>query len=163
MMETELTLSIGGMPPLSARGCVQELMPVMLGTLRRTINGQLVYVGKPQLKYRSIIRCQDKGVLASEGLWRGTLVKVGCIQRLWQKSEGGQVVLERDPVEGSVAAMDQVQVPVKIMSVKGRTVTLEGKGYVSYRPLLDMRVTDFSLTTHEWEVQGGWKLELEEV
>lgn len=151
------------MPPLSARGCVQELMPVSLGALRRTINGKLVYVGKPQLKYRSHIWCQDKGALASEGLWRGTLVKVGCIQRLWQKADGGQVVLERDPVEGSVAAVDSLQVPVNITSVKGRTVVVERKGFICYRPWLEMRVTGFSLTTHEWEVKGGWKLELEEV
>lgn len=162
-METELILSVGGFPPLSARGCVQELTPVMLGSLRRTINGTLVYVGKPQQKYRSVIKCQDKSVLASEGLGRGSLVKVGCIQRLWQRVDSGQLTLERDPVEGSVAAVDTFQTPVTIKQIKDRTVEVAGKGYVSYRPWLTMRVMSFQLMTHEWGVKGEWKLELEEV
>lgn len=102
-MESELILSRGGFPPLSARGCVQHLMPVETGALRRTINGGLVYTGKTGThKYRSLISCEDKASLALEGLWRGSEVRVGCIQRLWQKVAGREAFLERDPVIGSI-------------------------------------------------------------
>ena len=84
-METELILSVGGLPPLSARDCVQELIPIEQGRLRRTINGELIFVGKQWSKYRSVIYCTDKTTLATNGLIPGTVVKVGCIQRLWQK------------------------------------------------------------------------------
>jgi hypothetical protein len=82
-MESELIINRGGFPPLSARGCIQSLMPIESGVLKRTINGSLVYTGKgPAHKYRSIISCEDKASLAMEGFWRGSELKVGCIQRI---------------------------------------------------------------------------------
>ena len=77
IMETELILSVGGFPPLSARGCKQELIPVSKGALRRTINGELVLVGNQDLKYKSIIQCDDKTSLATNGLYPGAEVMVG--------------------------------------------------------------------------------------
>ena len=109
-MESELILSRGGFPPLSARGCVQQLMPILAGELRRTINGSLIYTGKSLThKYRSIITCEDRAVIAMEGFWRGSEIRVGCIQRIWQKVEGEQALLERDPIEGSVFIMTAKQ------------------------------------------------------
>ncbi len=79
-MESELILNRGGFPPLSARGCIQHLMPIEAGLLRRTINGALIYAEKPLAhKFRSIISCEDRASLALEGLWRGSEVRVGCI------------------------------------------------------------------------------------
>jgi hypothetical protein len=166
-MESELILSQGGLPPLSARGCTQELMPVESGVLRRTIDGRLIYAGHPSAhKYRSIIYCEDKASLALEGLWRGSLLRVGCIQRLGQKALGVSVYLERDPVAGSVAAVTLRQEKVGIQEIAGRKIVLENNGgevFVSYCPWLEMRVVNFSLTTTEWGLKAGWKLVLEEV
>lgn len=165
-METELILSQGGLPPLSARGCIQELMPIESGVLRRTIDGRLIYAGHSRThKYRSIICCEDKAGLALEGLWRGSLLRVGCIQRLWQKAHGASVSLERDPVEGSVFAVTPGQERVIIQEMAGRKIVLENEGgvFVSYCPWLEMRVVTFSLTTNEWGLKAGWKLILEEV
>jgi hypothetical protein len=165
-MESELILSQGGLPPLSARGCIQELMPVESGVLRRTIDGRLIYAGHSNAhKYRSIIWCEDKASLALEGLWRGSLLRVGCIQRLWQKALGASVTLERDPVEGSVFAVTPRHEKVVVQEIVGRKIVLEngGEAFVSYCPWLEMRVVNFSLTTSEWELKAGWKLVLEEV
>jgi hypothetical protein len=153
---------------LSARGCIQHLLPIESGELRRTINGALIYTGKVLThKYRSLITCQDKATLALEGFWRGSELRVGCIQRLWQKTMGAQVLLERDPVVDSVFAINCNQEARKIEEVKGRKVVLEEgfatEIYVSYRPWLDMRVVNFSLITNEWGLSAGWRLELEEI
>lgn len=169
-METDLILSVGGLPPLSARGCVQELMPVNNGTFRRTINGTLLHLGHT-LKYRSVITCEDKTSLATHGLMPGSLVRVGCIQRLWQKVNGDEkIILEREAIEGSVAAVDSNQQPITIRQVAGQSVDLmpfaipnDGDSFITYRPWLTMRVINYSLITHEWGVKVGWRLELEEI
>lgn len=142
-------------------------MPIESGILRRTINGELIYAGKIQShKYRSIISCEDKASIAMEGFWRGSELKVGCIQRLWQKGHGTEVVLERDPVERSVFATTPDQKEVTIESVAGRRITFTLNvldAFVSYRPWLNMRVISFTLTTDEWGLKAGWRLELEEI
>lgn len=167
-MESELILSRGGFPPLSARGCTQQLMPIESGTLRRTINGALIYTGKAIThKYRSIISCEDKASLALEGFWRGSQVRVGCIQRLWQKIAEREVLLERDPAEGSVFAITTQKQEMTIQEISGRKIVFAestlGEAFVSYRPWLDMRVITFSLSTNEWGLKAGWRLELEEI
>jgi hypothetical protein len=167
-MESELILSRGGLPPLSARGCVQHLMPIESGALRRTINGALVYTGKASShKYRSIISCEDKASLALEGFWRGSEIRVGCIHRLWQKAYGSEVVLDRDPVDGTVCIITSTGQERGEKEITGRKVVIgdltETEAFVAYRPWLYMRVVTFSFMTNEWGLKSGWRLELEEI
>lgn len=164
-METELVISHVGFPPLSARGCSQELVPLALGQFRRTINGDLVFLGVQGKKYKTIITCEDRASFASDELLPGMVVDVQCIQRLWQKIEGSQVVLDRYPVEKSLCAITEERDPMRIICFNGKEITLDNQkvGYVSYRPVLKMRVTRFGLTTDEWGAKAGWRLELEEV
>lgn len=167
-MESELILSQGGLPPLSARGCIQHLMPIESGMLRRTINGTLLYTGKaPTHKYRSVISCEDKESLAIEGIWRGSEIRVGCIHRLWQKRQGPEVILERDPVEGTVVVLNSSGQEKEAQEIIGRRVIvgelLDKEAFVGYRPWLHMRVVTFSFMTNEWGLKAGWRLELEEI
>ena len=169
-METELILNLGGLPPLSARGCKQELAPIQQGTFYRTINGELVLVGGGDLKYRSVIECQDKTTMATNGLYPGSEVMVGCIQRLWEKissdDENESVTLDRYPVRGSVIVMDEDQKQIAVSKIDGKTIHLKDRSktyYISYRPWLNMRALTYSLNTDEWDLKGGWTLELEEI
>jgi hypothetical protein len=169
-METELILSVGGMPPLSARGCIQQIMPIPQGNLRRTINGELIYVGRPIAKYRSVIYCTDKASLATEGLSPGVTIQVGCIQRLWQKvlpdPDNKPIMLERTPVSDSVIVIDEQQRHLEIESVDKQEIRLksrEGTCFVSYRPWLNMKTVRYNLQTNEWGLTAGWHLELEEI
>ena len=165
-MESRLILSRGGFPPLSARGCLQTLTPTKLGEFYRTVNGDLIYLQPYERpKYRSRILCEDKTVFASEGLWPGQKVTVSCVQRLCQKLDGREATLERLPVKGSIRAVDQEAKSIKLTAVDGRKLTVEsdGKTFVSYCPILDMRVVSFQLKTDEWGVKTGWQLDLEEV
>lgn len=165
-MESELILSIGGLPPFSARGCTQELMPIRQNLFRRTINGSLLYLGqKTHQRYRSCITCQDQSVFTSEGLWPGQVLKIGCIQRLWQKVVSVDAILERNPIEGSLIAIDALQNPVRVLEQAGPKITLENHErdvFISYRPWLDVQVTHFTLYTQEWDLKTGWRLEVEE-
>ncbi|GHS91578.1 hypothetical protein AGMMS49949_02200 [Alphaproteobacteria bacterium] len=169
-MQTELTLSIGGLPPLSARGCVQDLKPVAQGELKRTLNGELLFVGHAAHKYRSTLRCTDQTAMATDGLPVGAEVVVGCIQPLCQKvgAHGGviTVTLDRLPVEGSVSVIDDNKKPLEGVTVAGRTVTLPGSErdvFIFYNPQLTMRVLSFSLQTDEWSQKASWTLDLEEI
>ncbi|MES2252818.1 MAG: hypothetical protein V4482_03930 [Pseudomonadota bacterium] len=172
-METELIIEGCGFPPFSARGCQQELSQVEQGAFRRTVNGQLTYLGPKNHKYRSIIRCEDKVTLVTEGvLARGQVVRIGCLQRLWQQvnveAASGPVTLEREAVAGSVGCLDAFQKSVDVRVVDAKTVEVmmacaAGDVFISYRPWLSMRVISLALHTDEWGLKAGWRLELEEV
>lgn len=169
-METLLTFSIGGLPPFSARGCVQTLKPVQLGKMARTVNGELLHLGPKTLKYQSIIEAKDKSVLAVDNFSPGSHVRVGCIQRLWEKIEGGVHTISRKQVSGSVAVLDSEQNIIPF-SQSGMQITLnrydnfsvDRECFVTYRPYLDMRITDFSLKTKEWSMETEWILYLNEI
>jgi hypothetical protein len=128
----------------------------------------LIYLGQELThKYRSIIACEDKVALAYEGFWRGSELRIGCIQRIWQKVMEQRSVLERDPVEGSVFAMTSNQQEREVHEIIGRNVVFAKEcleeSFVSYRPWLNMRVVSFSVMTNEWGLKAGWRLELEEI
>lgn len=165
-METVLTLTIGGLPPLSARGCEQILKPVQLGNLVRTVNGELIHVGEQGLKYQSIIRAKDRTVLAVNGLYPGVKVDVGCVQPLFEKMTDRTHTLMRPAVEGSIHVIDQDQQDCAFF-IKNDKIYLSEKTtkdvYVSYRPILSMRVTDFLIRTNEWTFESSWELFLEEI
>lgn len=165
MEETSLTLSLGGFPPFAARGCTQDLMPIASCEAYRTVNGELVTTTTPlHHKYQTVIKGKDKLPIALDQLWKGQDVDVGCIQRLWQKADGLEVLLSRAPVTESVIAMDENRQSIDVISVDGRQVTLRDLGFVGYRPLLKMKITDFGYETEEWgSGSSSWYLKLEEV
>lgn len=164
-METELIISRSGFPPLSARGCIQELVPIAMGQFRRTVNGDLVFLGTNGKKYKTTIACEDKTVVATDGLFVGMTVVVSCIQRLWQSCNGGKVMLDRPPVEGSIHVIDEKHNPLPIICFDDQELTIDADQscFVSYRPLLTMRIIRYILKTDEWGVKTGWQMELEEV
>lgn len=169
-MITDLTLQPLGeggtlLPLLSCRNCIQTLTPVPRGELHRTVNGELVHTGLPgHTKYRSVIKGDDQVPPALEHVWKGAVFQVGCLVLLTQRLNGGRdVELSRLPVEGSVSVADQVGVPLEIREMSVRLPQEGISGFISYRPLLEMSVTDFKVTTDEWGMTTGWTLELVEL
>lgn len=171
MNETDLSLEIigrgNGLAPFSARGCTQTLAPLSQdGVLRRTINGILVSVGSSShRKFQSTISCKDKAPPAFNGVWKGTLLKVGCIQSLTQMvpSNTQKVQLEREAISVHLHEPSGRVWPVE----KGqeRWVVLPPQfpgGFLTYHPLLTMMVKNYFLETDEWGASVGWMLELEE-
>lgn len=174
MFETNLHLSIGGLPPLSARGCSEVLRLAPLGEMKRTINGELIFIGEDSIKkYSCLIKGKDKAPPALEGLTRGQKVTVGCLSYLTQKfisKEPNQTVaLERDPIPHSLYAFTSERNAIDLSEIKKRTVTFssslpEGQEiYLSYRPQLEMIVIDLGTETDEWNLTCGWYLKLEEI
>lgn len=168
-METVLTLSLGGLPPLSARGCEQILKPIQLGQMQRTVNGDLFHLGPQMLKYQSVIRAKDQTVLACNGLFPGSIVDVGCIQPLWEKMEKAQRnhVLMRKAIEESIIVIDEEQTKIPFTHENGKITLKEFNKcldiFVCYRPTLKMRVTDFLIKMNEWTFENQWELVLEEI
>ena len=165
MEETCLSLGIVGFPPFSARGCTQDLMPIRGEETHRTVNGMLVTTTTPlHHKYQTVIKGKDKLAVALDQLWKGQDVRVGCLQRIWQKAESTVTELSRDPVEGSVMALDEDRKAIEVLAVEDKTVTLKAPGYVGYRPQLMMKLMDFGYETEEWgEGASTWFIRLEEV
>ena len=169
-METALTLSLGGFPPFSARGCTQKLTPLQLGQFFRTIDGQLIHT-HPGLekKYHTLINCSDQTPPATDHLVPGCLVTVGCIQRIWQKWDGKSIIsLEKIPIANSIMVMDQNRSIIPVASQNLTQINVQDQesektGFISYRPLLSMRLIRYVLTTKEWDLSVSWEMELEEV
>lgn len=170
MNETDLTLDIIGkgnsLTPFSSRECTQTLTPIAQGALRRTINGVLVCVGNPNhQKFQSVISCKDKTAPALSGVWKGTRLKVGCLQFLTQTilPESQKIKLDRPAVslyvytkEGQLWSIEKTEDQLVYLAP-----SFPG-GYVTYRPLLLMVVKNYHLETDEWGLSVGWSLELEE-
>ena len=169
MAETNLILGISGLPPESARNCVQELTPIPTGEFKKSVNGDLMFLETTERRrYRSIISCHDINSAICDEIWTGTQLSVGCIQNLWQTIEPGQseVRLIRPPVEGSVTVLNNFGEHIKF-ELTDNTVRLKNsfdqRIFVCFRPWMTMRVVDFSMETDEWGMRGGWKLILEEI
>jgi len=164
-METTLVLSQGGFPPMSARGCIQELIPISQGQFKRTVNGDLIFIGMQGKKYKTTISCQDATVLATDDLIPGSIIQVSCIQPLWQKVVDGKATLERPPVLGSISVVDENKQLINFLHCGENHIEIDTTevAYVSYRPILTMRIISYSLKTNEWGVKSGWSLQLEEV
>jgi hypothetical protein len=168
MSPTLLKIQGAGMPPMLLEECTQLLEAVSLGGLHRTVNGELLYTGAPELmKYRTV--CKGKGKVAPgfETLKRGDEVTLHCIQRLWQEVKGTHILLSRPAVEGSVLVMDEERTPVSFVLKGSQEVLLEKVPqkplYLTYCPLLKMRIVDFKLSMEEWTNVQEWKVDLEEI
>jgi hypothetical protein len=167
MDETRLILSRGGFPPYSARGCNQTLHPIETGPMKRTVNGELVYLSAPShQKYRSVIRCEDQESPALDSLWPGEVIDVQCIQYLWQKIEEKTGTLNRIPRPDSLKVIDPHQEPC-LFHLEGQQLRVEtdtkGPWYIAYQPILTMRVVSYTLEHHEWQEKSPWVLTLEEL
>ncbi|MDR1361865.1 MAG: hypothetical protein LBJ16_01455 [Holosporaceae bacterium] len=168
MIETNLMLGIEGLPPESARNCVQELFPIPNGEFKRSINGDLLFLeSSEKKKYRSVISCRDVNSPLADKIWIGSRISVGCIQNLWQSIVPGEVKIQllRPPVQDSVLAFNAAGDPERFILSDNALELLESsteKIFVSFRPWLSMNVIDFSMETDEWAMTGCWKLTLEE-
>lgn len=140
---TILIMSTAGVPLYSARGLQQSLTPVAESKPppRYTINGELVFLGLPQMrKYDSIITCTDQQAPAFGGLWVGMAVLVNCVAELAYKTSGGSA--ERTEVPSS-----------------SRT---EG-GFTYYRPQISFMVVDWQQGHDEYKHDYVWQLSLREI
>ena len=170
MNETDLRLEIIGqgnsIGPFSARGCMQTLSFLSQDILRRTINGDLICVGNGgHRKFGSTISCKDKAPPGFDGLWKGSLLKVGCIQSLSHvvPFHSQKIQLEREPIATHLQDYSGKHYPAK--KIKDRWIEVPQNfpgGFLIYRPELRMVVQNYFLETDEWELSVGWKLELEE-
>ena len=136
--ETLLVIAAAGVPPYSARGLTQTLVPLG-GAMRRTINGTLTDVSASQFrKYSSVITCTDQQPPAMSGVWPGQTLTVDCVAELSYLTATGSP-------ERTVVAT--------------RTEGL----FTFYRPRLTMKVADWNTRTDEYGARIGWELTLEEV
>ncbi|MDR1475242.1 MAG: hypothetical protein LBI30_01820 [Holosporales bacterium] len=169
MKESELIMSVGGLPPMSAQGCKQSLSPVEIGEVLRDINGDLVRLGSNTQKYRSVITGQDVNSIALDGIWIGAQIQVGCIQALWVcvDKDIQDVRISRPAVEGSVIAINGAGNKIDIENIDGTSLKLRyattEKSFIGFRPWLTTRVTNFIVQTDEWGNNCAWKLILEEI
>lgn len=167
-METELWISGVHFPRFSARGCTQELWPIMDERLfQRTINGRLLFLGRESdVKYRTTITCHDYAFPVMGHMSKGSMVDVGCLQPISQPIVEEWTRLCRPCIEGSMAVFTKDHTEAVFdTTIEDCGVVIKSKegAYVRFRPILCMRVLDFRFTHHEWGDKNGWSISLEEV
>lgn len=170
MNDTDLRLDIIGrgnsLGPFSARGCTQTLSLLSQGMVRRTINGHLMCVGNGgHRKFISTISCKDKAPPGFDGLWKGSLLKVGCIQSLscLVAPHCQKVQVERESIAAHLQDYSGRPYPVKKREDRWFEIPQNFPGgFLIYRPELRMVVQNYFLETDEWELTVEWTLELEE-
>lgn len=167
-MSSALIIQVGAAPPYSCDNCVQELIAAPNGYFTRSMNGKLIFCKTSDSKrYRSVITCRDYHTLS--GVWAGMKVRIGCVQSVWQHSTEAAIKLERDYVEDSLCVVDKEghAVPFEckdnVVCVNRSSYDVDEVFYVSYRPWLDMHITDFKSEYSEWGMTCVWRLDLEEV
>jgi hypothetical protein len=169
--ESDLRIKGVGFPPLSCRDANQTLTPIPHGELRRSVNGELCYVGtKRHHKYQSRVVCADQNLPGLQQVWVGAVVEVECISPLWESFvlEGEETTqkLSRPVVAGSLLVKLRDNTPVDFQWEDGVLTLPPGErkaALVSYRPCLKMRITSFDFKESEWQEDRGWQLSLEEI
>ena len=169
-MESTLIIKGIGFPRLSCREVTQTLLPIQQGEIRRSVNGELCYIGtSAHHKYKSTIMCADYNLPGLQQVWVGAQVSVLCVSDLWERFVlGDETVreLSRPPVPGSLNGIRADGSPIEAVCEESLLTLPQGDGeevMVSYRPLLKMRITAFDFRASEWEKGAQWRLLLEEV
>ncbi|MDC0349159.1 hypothetical protein OAN21_01985 [Alphaproteobacteria bacterium] len=166
---TQLKIEGAGMPPLLLEGVTQTLEALPLGGMHRAVNGDLLYTGdRGQVKYRMACAGTGPATTGLDGLHRGDVVTVHCLQRLWQEVSKRTVFLSRPPVLGTVLALDANHQSVDFEAKEDQSLRLKealggGVLYVSYCPILKIRLMETTLNTTDWGAEQGWRLVGEEV
>lgn len=168
MQESELIIEGIIFPKFSSRGVRQTLVPIHTPELRRTINGELLYLGKhSHHKFKCSIQCQDLKSIGLNDCWVGSAVTVACVVPLIQRFEGqGPFVLMRPARAESIRVIDSFGHPLGFEFDGDKTLKLDGTTgpyEISYQPILQMRIHSWGTGVHEWDAQEQWSLELEEI
>lgn len=169
MAESVLKISDVGFPPLSLRGCVQELSPIPNGEMKKTINGKLVYIKHSESqKYKTTIKCNDTNCPALGNLSVGNIVVISCIQNIWQQcdSSNTEITLSRLPVADSIVVIDKIGTHLRYKIDGTKLEILDKTNYeifVSFCPYLTMLITDFNTETDEWNLSTKWSISAIEV
>lgn len=192
-IETNLVLGSYIIPIGSGRGITQTLNIVNNGVMRRTVNGSLVDLTRDQnRKFDSKISANDLITPTMAGIWKGMELEVQCIAtiRQLQFNSGGYLLLEdggihlledgggdeldvigadvltliRDPVAGSIVGRGLSGQKIATTIISGRDVTFADTiAYAEFRPKLQMRVSDITLSDDEYSAKQNWQIDLEEI
>ena len=139
---TLLVISGQGIADYSCRGATQTLDPIdSSAALARTVNGTLIDLSPSQMrKYKSEITCEDVEAPALDGIWPGMQLQVDCLAELGYLTAGGTP--QREVVPGS-----------------SRVVS----SWTYFRPRLEMRVMQYTVSRDEYGHMTAWSLSLEEM
>lgn len=168
MQESELIIEGIVFPRFSSRGVRQTLTNIKTSELKRTINGELLYLGQASHhKFKCLIQCQDLKSIGLNDLWVGSMVNVSCIVPLIQRFEGvGPFALMRKARGESIRVDDTFGHKFDCEFDGDKTISINGPlgpYEITYLPILQMRITAINTGVHEWDAQEQWSLELEEV
>lgn len=168
MHTTTLKLLGNNFPPFSQQECRETLKTIQLGSLKRTVNGKLCYIGGGT-KYQSLLEGNDSTPPCLNQLARGDHVTLHSTQRLWQDippntDQALSLILPAVPETLLVCNAAGEQFPFELieneLSLKTKT---DQTLFISFRPVLEMLVVEISLKHEEDSLQSAWRVLLEEV
>lgn len=152
---TNLVISVMGVPLYSARGLTQTLAPIQQAVqLDRTVNGAMIDLSQSQFrKYASTISCNDQEPPSTDRVWPGLAVEVQCVAELAFPTPDGETETASESESSSENEFGRVAVQGSIR---------QSGAFTFYRPVLQMVVTGFSIQRDEYGDVVSWNMTLEE-
>jgi hypothetical protein len=170
--ETDITIGDLNIPFGAGIGISETLQPIDNGDLRRSINGDLVDLTRPEnRKFEYSINGGDSASPAIAALWKGTVITpVIPVTKLRENvaPAGLSVTLTRPPlvssVMGYVAATCTKVAPDTIGGTDNKDITfLTNVDYVEYRAEFTFMVVGNSVNVDEYAATEGYSIDFEEV
>ena len=125
------------------------------GEMMRGLDGSVEWLGYDEVKrYDISISCSDIRVPPISGIWGGDILTV-----YWPEVDsepGPTVMLQREPVPGSVIAYDADG--VEIARPEGRLLNVPGAARFDYRPVLTVMARPLSVAGREGKASRSWTL-----
>lgn len=169
--ETNITIGTINIPKGAGIGISETLQPVDNGALRRSINGDLKDLTRPEnRKFEYSISGGDSASPALAALWKGSIIN-GVIPVIKMRDNldtpGLAITLTREPdpatVIGYTAACEKVT-PDTIGGTDNKDITfLTNVDYVEYRAIFDFMVVSNSVDADEYAATEGWQIDFAEV
>jgi hypothetical protein len=169
--ETDITIGDINIPFGAGIGISETLQPIDNGQIRRSINGALVDLTRPEnRKFEYQISGGDSAAPALMGFWRGQIItNVIPFQKLRDNLSpaGTAITLTREPlvssVFGYVASTCTKVAPDTVGGVDNKDITfLTPVDYVEYRGIFTMMVLANSINADEYAATQTWQIDLEE-
>lgn len=167
MHKYELGIEIPGIGITTLTDASQTLTHTKNIKYYRNINGNIAYVDKPNNKFESIITVQDSPIIMN--LWTGSVVNIYSIEtinEIFNKNQTNIFHLSRIYIKNSLTIFNEKNKPIKFTELETGEIKIDDvyeKIKVSYRPILQMIVKDFSCISTNKGFESTYKLTLEEV
>lgn len=163
----ELGIEIPGIGITHITDATQTLTSLKKIKYHRNIEGNIAYIDKQKNKFESTITILNSPIILN--MWVGSAVNIYSIEtinEIFNKNQTNIFALSRPCIENSINILNEKNNPTEFERLETGEIKITGsykQAKISYRPILQMIVKDFSCTSSNMGFDSTYKISLEEV